>query len=173
MRIFIAAKINKTDKFRIINFENNYSDINWINANNIHLTLIPPFEVSNLEEFYNNMDCIKSDLISTNLIFKYVQIIPDVKTPKLIWLRGINNKQINNMIKILYEKLSIERKKIFIPHITLARIKKLELKYFSIKKEEIIIKLIINRIFIVKSKIDSKIVNYIFLKSFKLNKSNE
>ena len=106
------------------------SVIKWIPVENIHLTLSFLGDISN-----NNIsDLIK--LVENNIFISKFQIrisktgvFPSVKSPKVLWLgldRGIDQiKILQNQIEELVRKFNKNyEKKLFIPHITIAKIKK-------------------------------------------------
>lgn len=112
--------LNSDDKIRFVPFEQ------------IHITwkFIGNIETNKNKEIFNIINSHANILKDKTLILNKLEIWPNKRLPKLITLTASNYDEIfkdffNNIEHSLYNKLKVEKeKRRFIPHITIARIKK-------------------------------------------------
>ena len=139
-RLFIAIKINPTAELldKIAFLENNLSHdlINWTRKDHYHLTLkflgkVSEKRISSIKKALQNaVDKTARFTMEINSI----GVFGSAYNPRVLWL-GINEKEKTEGI---YQQLALELKKVgfytdnqnFVPHISIARIKKLSDKKF-------------------------------------------
>lgn len=142
-RLFIAIKIIPPKSFIniLLNFKSavNHENISWININQLHLTLHFFGEIDEdlIPDISKLLLSIVSETNNFNLLCSKIGIFGSRHSPKVIWL-GVEE---NPDLLILKSKIcnvlqaygfKVEPLK-FVPHITLARIKKIEdLNFFNL-----------------------------------------
>ena len=154
------------------------SDMTWLPLKNIHLTLSFLGDISN-NKIPALFQSLENNILSAQFQIRISRtgVFPSEKTPKILWL-GLDKgkdelKILNQKIEKLIMKYKIDYdKKPFIPHITVARIKKafgkidvlpfLNSVYSPIELE-------VNSISIFESKLFPKGVQYTVIKTFPLN----
>ena len=126
-RIFIGIEASKKIKNKVSKIKNNYRDISflrWINARNLHVTLLPPWYEDNLEEIRKMLERIKSEFKPFTLKFSEVKFGPTSKNPRLIWAEGDAPEELNKLEKLLEKSFKkLPEKREFKLHLTLARFK--------------------------------------------------
>lgn len=118
MRLFLGS-FAKIDNFKDI--KDDFKDIvfaKWVEINNIHLTYLFLGEVENPQKIISKLDGIsyKKDKIFIKSLGLFGH------PPKILYAK-IKSKEILKLYKKICKKLEIEEK-YFTPHITLARIKR-------------------------------------------------
>lgn len=138
LRTFIALKINPTEKFlrRIYYLKTNLADenINWIKEDHFHITLkfIGGTPVDHIEQIANIVEQETSDLFSFDLTVSGISLFGSKYSPRVIWagvepeneLRKMSDRIDQGLIRLGFET----GRQNFVPHITLARIRKLRNK---------------------------------------------
>ncbi len=111
--------------------------IRVIPAENLHLTLIPPWNEKNIGEVISKFAKIKRKLSSFEISFNKVTFGPSKAYPRLIWAEGQTSKDLDILKKSIeneLEKGSTNRP--FKPHLTLARFKRKDYLKFPIRQLE-------------------------------------
>ena len=126
----MIKKIEELQKFLKID------GVRLVHPENIHITLL---FLGNLRE--DEVDVVKKklDSVSFNYFKVYISDVgffPDKKNMKIIWV-GVDSNELISLAKIIYDKFNI--KSDFVPHITIARIKKT-----SSEKKQILLKILDN-----------------------------
>ncbi len=141
-RIFVAINLPDSIKKELIFYKKNFQEIpaNWVNQENLHITLkfIGLISQNNLEIIKDSLKKISCDLESFTLeIVKINYVKPQYS---MIWAYLNNSSNLKNLVdKVSQEisKIKIENIKTiqdqFVPHITLARIKKWQFKKNNIE----------------------------------------
>lgn len=132
-RMFVAITLPAALKQHIARWQQKHSElpIRCIAPKNLHITLIPPLydntkEVINLLKTY--VPTAKPFLVN----FHRIVPGPTFTQPRLIWLEGKGTKQATLLKKELAQLLKMKaEKRVFIPHITLARTKSKDKKSLS------------------------------------------
>src|SRR3989344_8389345 len=92
MRVFVAIKISEELQKRILEWEEKYKalPVRWLPPENLHITLIPPWEEKNVEEVKSKLSKL-SKLSKTgefDILFNKVSFGPKPEHPRLIWAEG-------------------------------------------------------------------------------------
>jgi len=137
-RLFIAIKIHPQNTLvnlvQSIKMKLKNEKINWINLNNFHLTLkfIGETSETKIVEIENKIEKICNLISPFNIQLSGIGIFGSTYNPKVIWC-GTNNSivlsNLANEVHCAMDKIGfpIDRQN-FVPHITLARIKKIDNK---------------------------------------------
>ena len=136
MRCFISIPVDEKIVEKIIEIQNQLKipGVRLVAPENIHITLLflgelSEREVENVKELLNKIsfDCFE-------VYVKGVGAFPDKKYIKIMWV-GIKSEKLISLAKLIYNKFKIKFE--FVPHITIARIKKI-----SPKNKNILIKIL-------------------------------
>jgi RNA 2',3'-cyclic 3'-phosphodiesterase len=131
-RTFIAIKITPDDEFvgafQILKSQLAKEKINWVDIENLHLTL--KFLGNVTEEI---LEFVKSELKTIQPVhpFKFqidgIHLLKDIHTPRIIYSKieaGQELLDLANKIDNCLDKLDLfKREKKFLPHLTLGRVK--------------------------------------------------
>jgi len=128
-KIFISINIPKKDKKRLIATVSQWQDlpVKWVKEPNFHLTL------AFLGHVYDNALPAISQAVERAVLGKImfdVQFseikLNSEEDPKIIWLAGSASEELKNLQEAIEKELGLfaSAKKVFIPHITLGRIRK-------------------------------------------------
>ncbi len=139
-KIFISINIPKKDKTRLIKAVSEWEDlpVKWVKEPNFHLTL------AFLGYVYDSALPAISEGVEKAVLGKelfdlhFSEIELDNKNnPKIIWLTGEASEELKNLQADIEKELGtfVAEKKIFIPHITLGRIRKNKWEEMEIKPE--------------------------------------
>lgn len=137
-RLFIAIKIDPTEAMlrRIHYFKRNLGEenINWIRTDHFHLTLkfLGKTSVSQIEEVSRLLRKISLETQAFQLEVDGVNLFGSQYSPRVIWM-GIEPigrlKELNQKILQGLKELGIESdQQNFVPHLTIARIRKINHK---------------------------------------------
>ncbi|MBF88379.1 MAG: RNA 2',3'-cyclic phosphodiesterase [Candidatus Marinimicrobia bacterium] len=135
IKTFISIDVgNKIkEKIKRLKSENfrKTDNVNWVNIENIHLTLryIGPTVNSEIKKINNILENIVKDFREFSLEIKGTGIFPKIQRPRIIWL-GINGNlsKLSDLESYINKILSqngypSDNFNNFIPHITLGRIR--------------------------------------------------
>jgi 2'-5' RNA ligase len=140
-RIFIAINLPKKIKEELISFQEKYPELpaRWVKPENLHITLVflgyvKDEDIPKIVEITKNVTKNHSPF-SINLI-KVCYGPPKVSPPRMVWAIGEKNENLwklqedlkNALMEMKIPQLEEEEGRGFIPHITLARIRKWEFK---------------------------------------------
>lgn len=177
-RIFIGISLPEDIKkrlFRVVEKEYGDLPVKWVQKNNLHLTL-NFLGYTQEEKIPELCDAIREALAEQEnfeLEFVRIEVGPSEKSRRLIWITGKVNNELNKLKNKLDNKLGsafTERRK-FIPHITLARIKRggkeLSQPELNIKKE-IIFAVPVNSLELFESRYEKGKRVYYVMESFPL-----
>ncbi len=146
-RIFVAIPISEELQVKILEWEKQWlvattagkkataDKIRWLAGKNLHITLIPPWYVSEseLEKVKSKMEKV-SGIGSLELKFEKVEYGPNPKSPRLIWAAGPAPKRLLDLKLKIENFLGAEpEKRPFRLHLTLARFWEEGFPAFSIK----------------------------------------
>lgn len=159
-RTFVALNISDQLKNKIIDWKNNFQNkspatfnhIRWTPEKNLHITLIPPFEINNMEvQLQPILQSIKEVVLKYSpfdVSFNDISYGPSIYNPRLIWLTGNAPIEMVRLKKELTDSLARQLLKLnllskshfiqnsrkdFLLHLTIARFNKFDYKYFYLK----------------------------------------
>lgn len=134
-RVFIGIKAQDLQP-EICEFRKKYSklsNLRWISEENLHITLIPPWNEANVDDVVKLLSrkkiCIKPFMIK----FEKVCFGPSPNSPRLVWAVGKAPKEILYLKKSLETLLKKSSSKDYKLHLTLARFRESEFRNFEIK----------------------------------------
>lgn len=129
-KIFISINIPERIKKRLIKTAEKWKDlpVKWVREENLHVTL---FFLGYIDDQTMTKTCqLVRETVSGedifDLEFDRIELAPDQKDPKMIWLSGNPSEELLALYEKIEKKLGIftASKKSFRPHITLGRIRK-------------------------------------------------
>lgn len=171
-RIFIAIKISPEIQKRAEAWKAEFSTlpVRWIFQENLHITLIPPWEEENIEEVISKIEKIQG---KTSFAIKFQKITygPNLFNPRLIWAEGESVESLIQLQKKIVKLLGLKQPdRKFKPHLTLARFRPEDYSFFPIKKLNERISWIekVDFICLLESKLKPEGAEYTVLKIFRL-----
>ena len=135
-RTFIAVKIPATVKLiellKLLRVDMREDRIRWVNPEILHITL--SFIGDTTEEQVNyiseQLEKIGSGYSSIELHFKELGVFPNLRKPRVFWIGMERNELLENLqgeIEAMLRNYGIKRDdKKFSPHLTIARIKRID-----------------------------------------------
>ncbi len=173
-RIFIAIKISleiqkKADEWKA---GLRALPVRWIPEENLHITLIPPWEEENIEEIISKAEKIRGKINPFAIEFQKITYGPNSNNPRLIWACGDAVKNLVRLKNEIAKLLGAEQSnREFKPHLTLARFRPENYFNFPIKNlnEHISWKEKVGSICLMESILKSEGAEYKILKTIKLN----
>jgi len=136
-RVFLGFEATADIVYKIKNFKQRYKDkfaVRWVSEENLHITLLPPFNCSNTDEVISKISSIENFPHPFTLLFDTIEFGPSAKNPRLIWVKGETPPEVIKLRYLLLKKLSINfNDRNFLLHITIARFKKGNFKRFPFK----------------------------------------
>lgn len=183
MRTFIAIELNEQTKQKIKELEDKIKDliigqIKMVEPENLHLTLkfLGEIKEEKINSFAEEINKIVANFSPFELEIGNIGFFPSVKMPRVLWL-GVTEKsgqlfQLKQDLEKNLKKLgSLEEKREFSPHLTLARIKnKISLsQQFENLKEYKIGKERVEGLSFIQSKLTRQGPVYTLLKKFNFN----
>ena len=136
-RVFIAINLPENLKKKLLEFQQKFKELpaKWVKKENLHLTLIflgylKDFHLEKVKEITNK---VSKEFSPFSVFLKRACFgPPKIFPPRLVWVELEKNENLENLVKKLQNLLKenkipfvIEERE-FLPHITLARIKKWE-----------------------------------------------
>ncbi len=123
-RVFIGLKIASSLLPAILNWQkkNKHLPVRFIKPENLHLTLVPPWYVTDLAKLVEQFVLFKSEVKPFSFTFSQICVGPKPYQPRLIWATG----QAVPWLILLKNELTAffrqpQEKRAFFPHLTLAR----------------------------------------------------
>jgi 2'-5' RNA ligase len=149
-RIFVALPISKTLQGEILRWEENWRQLpaRWLAGKNLHITLVPPWEESDVESMENVkklLEVVSRKMPPFEISFGKVTYGPNPLlpagrqvSPRLIWAEGQAVKEIitlkNELKRRLGQKKQKPERRHFLLHLTLARFRPENFPAFPLKK---------------------------------------
>lgn len=137
-RIFVAINISDRLKKKVSIFRQKYNNlpVRWMPEENLHLTLIPPMELSDNEmvEMIEKIKKVEGEFGPMTIKFNKVSFGPDLSRPRLIWAKSEKNLKLESLKNRITDILGLRnsgRADSF--HLTLARFKPRDYANFKIK----------------------------------------
>ncbi len=183
-RLFIAIDLPDKIKQELFLFSKDFLEIpvKWIRKENLHITLLflgylPEGKIENLKKIIKKV-CLKQTFFELELKkIDYFPIHP--KVPKMIWVKIkksdnlsiLRNSLKKEIDKSKNENFSLKEKNDFVPHINLALISQWKLKQFNLDeipnvKKELKLKINVNSIKLMESRLEKSGSKYITLENF-------
>ena len=183
-RLFIAINLPENLKEKLIKFQQKFKELpaKWVKKENLHLTLV---FLGYLKEFH--LEKVKEIVKSTAKDFSPFSVFlkkvcfgpPKISPPRLVWVELEKNENLENLVKKLQNQLKenkvpfLVEEREFLPHITLARIKKWEFQRMELEERPRINELIkdsfeVRSIEIMESHLKRTGAEYSVLESFSL-----
>lgn len=137
-RIFVGIRADEVLVSDVLSWRERYQEklsVRWISADNLHVTLIPPWYEDDVAAVFNKLEKIRTGLNMIEAIFQRVTFGPNPKNPRLIWAEAKASQEIYALKSGIEDLLGIRsEKRGFKPHMTLARFKERDYKLFSFKQ---------------------------------------
>ena len=123
-RLFIGLALNEELTQEILSWESNYLlwPVNWLASNNLHLTLVAPWDDKNKEEAKEIFTGFSGLFSPVSAKFSIVTFGPNQFSPRLIWAKGWSSEialEIKRKIELGFNLPDDNRP--FLTHLTLAR----------------------------------------------------
>lgn len=185
-RTFIAIRIPVTVKLKelleLLRADLREEKIRWVNPEILHITLSFLGDTSEQQVNYisEQLEKITSGYSSIELHFKELGVFPNLRKPKVFWIGMERNELLENLqgeIEVMLRDYGIIREnKSFSPHLTIARIKRIDdidkLKYWLQKyRGKTIQKTKIGEVIYYESKLTANGPIYNSIKKFPLQKT--
>jgi 2'-5' RNA ligase len=129
-RLFIAINLPEGDKNRINKLIAKWQDLPvvWSRTDNFHLTLLflGYVDDENLLDLCEKIKNVTGQFQSLDVEFNQVGFGPDDDDPKMIWLKGEANENLQRLQESLEKELGFysHSRREYRPHITLGRIRR-------------------------------------------------
>jgi RNA 2',3'-cyclic 3'-phosphodiesterase len=179
-RIFIAINLPEKIKNNLSNQQLKWVELpcNWTNEENLHITLAF-LGYLNDEELVELCNIVKEVAMRHDpLMIKLDKIIygPSEHLPKMVWVKGERNKELEDLQKDLEGCLPVEKEKEtrqYVTHITLGRLKQWEFRKIEPEErpeinENINLAFEAESIDVMESDLQKKGPEYSIIESFKL-----
>jgi 2'-5' RNA ligase len=188
-RIFIAINLPEKIKEELISFQEKYSELpaRWVKKENLHITLaflgyLRDEDLPKIIEITKKV--AKNHYPFLIKILKVSYGPPKISPPRMVWAIGEKNEALwrlqenlkNALIEMKIPQLEEEEGRGFIPHITLARIRKWEFKQMEPEEkpeidEDVEFSFEVKSIEIMESHLKRGGAEYTVLESIPLSKS--
>lgn len=125
-RIFIGIRLPEEFSDSFISLQSDLGELpgRFIPPEDIHLTLVPPFETRDLPYVKGTLRVALGHVHKFRLRFSRLSYGPDKERPRLAWIECDATKEIISLKKKLLKALNKKEKIPFVPHMTIARFKK-------------------------------------------------
>lgn len=125
-RIFFAIKVSDDIKKKVKAFSksSNNSSLNWLTLDDLHITILPPWDEEKIDDVLEKMNDVNIDLKSFQLVFNHITLGPYYDNPKLIWAKGKSTKELFQLKEYLEKKFDQYSDRKFKLHLTLAKFAK-------------------------------------------------
>lgn len=133
-RLFVALRLSEELIEKISHFRSIHDDldVDWIEDEDLHLTLVPPWYEDDVNGVINNLESL-SGFGEVDLFFGEVILGPDDDRPYMLWLDVEDDGVLESLRDRCHDVLDIDLPdRDFRPHVTLARFHEdLELPEFT------------------------------------------
>lgn len=172
-RIFIAVRISLEIRQKAEEWKASFIDlpVRWVPDENLHITLVPPWDEENVEEIINRLEKIQDKIIPFKVGFQRVAYGPNPYNPRLIWAEGEATEELEILQKEISKLVGRESPdRGSKPHLTLARFRSEDYRYFPTKKlpEKIDWTEEVGSVCLIESILKPEGVRYKILKTIKL-----
>lgn len=187
-KVFFAIQINPQIRAQLASFRYKWLKlpIRWVTSVNLHITLLfigqaKIEDIGRLSETIHDIARVHNSFI---LEFNKIKLQPDADRPNLLWVEGEKNKDFSRLNRDIEDVLKAERlyfsstprSKEQIPHITLGRVRKWQWQQIDPEErpdinEPLSLKIPVNEITLVESKMRRQGPEYFILETASLKKS--
>jgi 2'-5' RNA ligase len=110
--------------------------VRWVKPENLHLTLVPPWECRDVAAVCRAIDDAAAGLVPVEVLFDKASFGPDRRRPRLIWATGIPPQSLAELSWRLQSLPGVreEDRRSFLLHLTLARFNSQDLRSMAAKK---------------------------------------
>jgi 2'-5' RNA ligase len=126
-RIFVGLKIEDQiarELDRIAHQLEDLPEVRLVAADDIHLTLVPPWEESATPDAIGKLNQVAAQFGIFILMIQHVGYGPDLRWPRLLWADCTITDELAALRHALLTVYNRTEEKPFLPHITLARIRR-------------------------------------------------
>jgi RNA 2',3'-cyclic 3'-phosphodiesterase len=143
-RVFIGIPAGEALCEQVQEFRNQHAGLHvrWIKPENLHLTIIPPWESGKTWEVCDILGQVASCFQKSNAVFTSVKPGPVASMPSLIWATGKAPPLFADLRDALYTRLPVvsAEQRPFLLHMTIARVSHKQLNELSGTMFEISVK---------------------------------
>ncbi|MEK8095209.1 RNA 2',3'-cyclic phosphodiesterase [Methylocystis sp. IM3] len=125
MRVFLGVKVapNISDQLACLAKELREERVKFVAPGDIHLTLVPPWNETSIDEAIAKMRSIVSKFGEFALGLKHLNYGPEAKRPRLLWAECAAPDELNALRDALLHLFDQSDDRPFRPHVTLARLR--------------------------------------------------
>ncbi len=169
VRAFIAVKIYKKtcESFAEIiqKFKDSHADVSWVHLENLHITLkfLGNIDSGNITPINKTLSKLAENFKAFELRIKGIGAIPNPSYPRVV-IAGLagENKTLNKLAAVIesaLEPLGIKREeRLFLPHLTLGRVKSFKSKTMLMNKireyhDREIVRMLVDKFHFMKSEL--------------------
>lgn len=129
-RVFVGIKLPDEFQESFLGMQSALGTLpgKFIPPEDIHLTLIPPFETRDLPFVEGQLRTMLGSMHIFRLRFLHLDWGPDKERPRLVWVECGATEELISLKKKLLKLFGQKEKIPFIPHMTLARLKTSEIE---------------------------------------------
>ena len=138
-RIFIAIKSSKKFQTLISDWtrERESWPVRWIPKENLHITLVPPWKENNIGGIAARLKRIQGRIRPFDLEFAKIIYGPRPGNFRLIWAEGSEQKSLIELKREIDKIFNIQPvRRVFKPHLTLARFRPENFRFLPKKLDE-------------------------------------
>lgn len=138
-RLFIGIQVPADTAKQMVAWQNEYSQlpVYWVPPDDLHVTLIPPWEAEDLERVKDMLDTFTTDITLPELILTEVSYGTRPAAPRVIWVKGPTPRRLidirDELEKHMFDEQHLQS---LMLHVTLARFNTKRFASFPIKKLE-------------------------------------
>lgn len=118
-------------------YRKGFQAMRWLEGKNLHITLIPPWYADEKEigQVITAIEAVAAKNRGFEVEFRKITYGPDPRRPRLIWAEGPTPRQLTALKTGLENALDAQKeKRLFTPHLTLARFRPENFSSFPVKK---------------------------------------
>lgn len=125
-RVFIGIKVTDEITDLLPNLQKKFDNhpIKWVDAKDLHLTLIPPWQMTDQPKTEDQLSKTLQGYKNFNLTIYQLTYGPTPENPRMIWLKCEPSAELTNLKTHLENEFGKTEDRAFLPHITLARLSK-------------------------------------------------
>ncbi len=122
-RIFVGLQLPKSFHTHLASWRMQHADwpVRWTRTTDLHLTMVPPWEVDNVQSVINSFYTLNGFFKQQTIQFNQIHFIHP-EAPKMLWVEGPSTSELIDMkqrLHSVFERPTEEQA--FRPHVTLAR----------------------------------------------------
>jgi 2'-5' RNA ligase len=122
-RVFIGVKVSPLLQAEVIAWQDEHRslDVNWIPPEDLHMTLVPPWEEDDIDDVLDRMERAAKTLRPFELTFQRVSSGPTAFSPWLLWATAEKTRACAELYERFRAAFAVEDHRPFTPHVTVAR----------------------------------------------------